>query len=270
MAYVEVTLKEMETFLKRGFRALRPEPGLYKGEISYDLTLSPTVLIKVLTSIRRSGYAAGVGEDAIRVMFWGVKVDRPLVSGKAPIVKRTNNWRNALQDKIEDYLEMYEEKAEYWDQRGGAEPGSKGPSATEKQVKFIMSMAARATEEQIADAGLDWPIDIEAIKDLTSKEASGIITILLSHGLGNRYASDQTSAGYSLDQVADIPVPDHIAGVPISDVRNIVRATIQKSGCEGSCDGGCDGTCDTECTCEGSCTCGERKTSSTGYNYDFS
>jgi hypothetical protein len=269
MAYVEVTLKEMETFLKRGFRALRPEQGLFRGQILYDLSLSPSVVIRIYTSIMKSGYSAGAGGDSMRVVFLGVKVDKPLVGGSF-LVKRTNSWRNTLQDKIEEYLELYEEKAEYWDQRGNAEPGSKGPSASDKQVRFIMSMAARATEEQIVDAGLDWPVDPDAVKDLTSKEASNIITILLSHGLGNRYASDQTAAGYGSDQVADIPVPDHIAGVPISDVRNIVRATIQKSGCEGSCDGVCDGTCGTECTCEGSCTCGERKTSSTGYNYDFS
>jgi hypothetical protein len=256
MAYVEVTLKEMETFLKRGFRALRPEQGLFKGEITYDLSLSPSVAIRVYTSIRRSGFAAGVGEDAIRVMFMGVKVDRPLVSGKAPIVKRTNNWRNALQDKIEDYLELYEEKAEYWDQRGSAEPGLKGPLASEKQVKFILSMTARATEEQIVDAGLDWPVDPDVVKNLSSKEASNVITILLSHGLGNRYASNQ---------VADIPVPDRIAGVPISNVRDIVRAAVQKSGCDGSC----DGNCGTECKCEGACTCGAKNNPS-GYNYDFS
>lgn len=264
MAYVEVTLKEMDTFLKRGFRALRPEQGSFRGQVTYDLSLSPSVVIRIYTSIMQSGYSAGAGGDSIRVVFLGVKSEKPLVSGSF-LVKRTNSWRNTLQDKIEDYIEMYEEKAEYWDQRGSSVPGSKGPPASDKQVKFIMSMAARATEEQIVDVGLGWPVDPDAIKDLTSREASNIITILLSHGLGNRYSSDQSAAGYS--EVSDIPVPDHIAGVPLSNVRDIVRAAIQKSGCEGNC----EGNCGTKCKCEGTCTCGTKKISSDPlYNYDFS
>lgn len=263
MAYVEVTLKDMETFLKRGFRALRPERGSFRGQITYDLFLSPSVVIRIYTSIMRSGYSAGAGGDSIRVVFLGVKIDKPLMSGKA-IVKRTNNWRNALQDKIEEYLELYEEKADHWDQLGSADPSSRGPSASVNQVKFILSMASRATEDQIIDAGLDWPVDSDAVKDLTLKEASNVITILLSHGLGTRYASDQTAAGYSSGEVADIPVPDHIAGVPLSDVRSLVREAIQKSGCDGSC----GASCGTECKCEGVCTCGAKKTP-TEYNYDF-
>ena len=275
MAYVEVTLKEMETFLKRGFRALRPEQGVYRGQFIYDLSLSPSVVIRIYTSIMKSGYSAGAGGDSIRIVFLGVRVDKPLVGGSF-LVKRTNSWRNSLQDKIEEYLELYEEKAEYWDQRGSAEPGSRGPSASDKQVKFIMSMAARATEEQIADAGLDWPVDPDAVKDLTSKEASNVITILLSHGLGQRYASSEPVVASEPEPVVvssgvDIPVPDQINGVSLADVRSIIRATIKKTACDGSCGGSCGASCGTECKCEGTCTCGAKKTASEpGYNYDFS
>ena len=264
MAYIEVTLKEMDTFLKRGFRALRPDQGSFRGQVTYDLSLSPSVVIRIYTSIMQSGYSAGAGGDSIRVVILGVKSEKPLVSGSF-LVKRTNSWRNTLQDKIEEYIELYEEKAEYWDQRGNAAPGSKGPSASDKQIKFILSMAARAEEVQWDDTGLSWPPDQDAIKDLSSKEASNVITILLSHGLGNRYASNQVASEYSSGEVADIPVPDHIAGVPISNVRDIVRAAVQKSGC----DGACGGSCSTECKCDGACTCGAKKTSPE-YNYDFS
>ena len=41
MAYVEVTLKEMDTFLKRGFRALRPEEGSFRGQVTYDSIIKP-------------------------------------------------------------------------------------------------------------------------------------------------------------------------------------------------------------------------------------
>ncbi len=263
MAYMEVTLEEMGTFLKRGFRALRPKQGEFRGQIIYDLFLSPVVVIRIYTSIMSRGYSAGAGGDSIRVVFLGLKTDKPLVGGKV-LVKRTQSWRNSLQDKIEDFLEMYEEKPDYWDSRGTSV--SSAPSATEKQVKFIMNMAtsSRATEAMVTDAGLDWPVDIESVRNLTSKDASNAITILLSHGLGSRYASqDAPSSGYSSDRTVDIPVPNHIAGVPVEGVRAIVREAIQKSACEGAC-----GECGTECKCEGTCTCGKRPASE--YNYDFS
>jgi len=238
--YTEITGQEMEVFLKRAFRALRPTQGMQNKEVYYDLKLSPQVAIRVWTSIRPWGASAGVGEDAIRVQLLGIKVNRPLVSGKAPIVKRTQNWRNSLQDKIEDYLELYEEKSEYWDARGGAEPGSKGPSASDKQVKFILGMGARAEEAQWDETGLSWPIDEQEVKNLTSKEASKVIEILLSHGLGRRYSSEE---------LGDV------------GVRTILRQEIMRSLQADSlqermaCDGPCEGNCGKEeCSCEGGCS----------------
>lgn len=243
--YTEISGQEMEVFLKRAFRALRPTQGIQNKEIYYDLKLSPQVAIRVWTSIRPWGASAGVGEDAIRVQFLGVKVNRPLVSGKAPIVKRTQNWRNSLQDKIEEYLELYEEKSEYWDGRGGAEPGSKGPSASDKQVKFILGMGAKAEDDQWSDTGLSWPVDEKEVRNLTSKEASKVIEVLLSHGLGGRR--------YSSDELADV------------GVRSILRQEIMKSiqadaiqdrlACEGSCEGNCGKS---ECSCKGECNCSKK------------
>jgi hypothetical protein len=244
--YTEISEQEMEVFLKRAFRALRPTKGVQK-EIYYDLKLSPQVAIRVWTSIVPWGSSAGAGKDAIRVQFMGVKVNRPLVSGKSPIVKRTQGWRNSLQDKIEEYLELYEEKAEYWDERGGAEPGSKGPTVSDKQVKFILSMGAKAEEAQWDETGLAWPVDEQEVQGLTSKEASKVIEILLGHGLGGprRYSSDELTA---------------------VGVRSILRQEVMRSlqadsiqdrvACEGNCGGNCDKS---ECTCGGECTC-EKKT----------
>ena len=238
--YTEISGQEMEVFLKRAFRALRPTQGMQNKEIYYDLKLSPQVAIRVWTSIRPWGASAGVGEDAIRVQFMGVKVNRPLVSGKAPIVKRTQGWRNTLQDKIEDYLELYEEKSEYWDARGGAEPGSNGPPASDKQIKFILGMASKAEEAQWDETGLSWPVDEQEIRGLTSKEASKVIETLLSHGLGRRYSSEE------LDDVG---------------VRSILRQEVVRSlqadahqdrlACEGACEGNCGKS---ECTCGGACS----------------
>jgi hypothetical protein len=114
--FTEVTLEDMDKFLKRGWRALRPKQGTDRGELYYDLHLSDHVVIRVWTSIRaRQETGAGVGEDAIRIQFLSKTLKRPIMKGKAPIVKRTQGWRNNLQDRIEDYIQAYEEKDDYWD-----------------------------------------------------------------------------------------------------------------------------------------------------------
>lgn len=112
--FTGVTLEEMDTFLKRAFRILRPKQGVAKGEIFYDLSLAAgTIFIRVWTSIRpKSGSGAGVGEDAIRVTLV-TRGGRPLVM-KGKIVKRTQGWRGNLQDRIEGLLEDYESKTGYW------------------------------------------------------------------------------------------------------------------------------------------------------------
>lgn len=125
--YTEVTLDDMERFLKRGWRALRPHKDVSRGETFFDLKLSPNVVIRVWTSIFHGGSSAGVGQDAIRIQLLSSKLNRPLMKGKAPIVKRTQNWRNSLQDRIEDAIETYEEKEDYWEARAtGETPVARG------------------------------------------------------------------------------------------------------------------------------------------------
>lgn len=124
--YTEITVEEMDQFLKRGFRALRPRQGNDRGEIYYDLTLSDHVLIRVWTSIHpKRGTGAEIGTDAIRVQLLGKKSQRPLLAKaitKIPIVKRTQGWRNSLQERIEDVYELYEDKHDYFDERASGEP----------------------------------------------------------------------------------------------------------------------------------------------------
>lgn len=115
--YVEVTLDDMDAFLRRAFRALKPKKGESRGEVYYDLNLSDDeVIVRVWTSIRpRSEAGAGLGEDAIRVTMI-TKNGKPLMP-KGKIVMRTKNWRDALQDRIEDLHEVYESQADYWKSR---------------------------------------------------------------------------------------------------------------------------------------------------------
>lgn len=120
--FTEISLEEMEKFLKRGFRILRPKKSTERGEIYFDLSLSPNVVVRVWTSIGASNSsAADAGADAIRVQLMSAKTRRPLMKGKAPIVKRTQGWKANLQERIEDLIETYEDKDEYWESR--ADPG---------------------------------------------------------------------------------------------------------------------------------------------------
>lgn len=111
--YTTISLEEVETYLKRAFRALRPVKSAIRGEIVFDLHLSPTTGVRVWSSIAQHATSgAGVGDDAIRVQLYSFAKNRPLMPGKAPIVKRTQGWRDNLKDRIEDYMEKYDTKEE--------------------------------------------------------------------------------------------------------------------------------------------------------------
>lgn len=227
--YTEVTLEDMERFLKRGYRALRPQQAVQRSEYYYDLKLSPNVVIRVWTSVQRgSGSGAGVGEDAIRVQFYGLTLKRPLVPNKAPIVKRTQNWRNSLQNKIEDYIELYEEKAAYWEAQAGggagvvpkapeAAPSSppaapttpasppaapaarpqSGPPPSDKQINFVKFLMMRANVNDLEAEGffskyrdLAWPFNAANIRSMTMRRVSQLIDDLKAAvGYQSRYAA---------------------------------------------------------------------------------
>lgn len=116
--YTEVSIQDMENFVKRAFRALNPKKDVLRGEIVFDLFLSDKSGIRVWTSIPAHGTTgADVGADAIRVQFYNFAKQRPMLTGKAPIVKRTQGWRDSLKDRIEDIMELYDDREEYWESR---------------------------------------------------------------------------------------------------------------------------------------------------------
>lgn len=156
--FAEITLEEMESFLKRAFRVTRPKKGAKRGEVYYDLRLSDNVCVRVWTSIAEKGRGtgAGVGEDAIRVQLMYPKLDRPLQKGKAPIVKRTQGWRSNLQDRIEDAIETYEDKDEYWENRlspSSPAPESKDPDEDREhqEVEFERQLEKQEKLKRIQD-----------------------------------------------------------------------------------------------------------------------
>lgn len=232
--YTEISLDEMETFLKRAFRALRPRQGVQRGEYYYDLKLSDHVVIRVWTSIQRGSQSgAGVGQDAIRIQLIGVQVDRPLMKGKAPIVKRTQGWKNSLQGKVEDLLETYEEKPDYWDSRGSGkssvpmevevsapdrdvdfsepleviQPARPAPPSgsliTPNQLKYLnfLLKGPKGHSSEIRgllfDYGVEAPYNLDSLSRLTKSQASTLISKLVP---SNRFAEESDfDLDYSYD-----------------------------------------------------------------------
>jgi hypothetical protein len=209
--YTEISLDEMETFLKRGFRALRPKQGIKSGEYYYDLNLSPNVAIRVWSSIQQGrAMGASVGTDAIRVQLMGVGSKRPLLTGSAPIVKRTQGWKNSLQNRLEEATEMYEERQGYFESRGGGtpEPSAEPPSSdrpaaatgngpSDKQVKYLLFLASQISrgvwDSSLSSRfpGLSYPLTKDGLQKLTGRQASLLIDLLKSKGSGSsRYAQD--------------------------------------------------------------------------------
>lgn len=118
IVFTPISQEEMALFITRAFRALTPRSGFKNGEIYYDLTVEEgqPVVIRVYTSISPSGMSASRGADAIRVGLFSTS-GRPLKAGKLPIVKRTQNWRDNLRRLIEDEIEDYHDKEDYWNSR---------------------------------------------------------------------------------------------------------------------------------------------------------
>lgn len=207
--FTEISLEDMVGFLKRGFRSMRPKKGEVRGEVYYDLSLSPNVAIRIWTSVKpHSGMGADVGQDAIRVQLWGVKSKRPLKKGKSPIVKRTQNWRNSLQDRIEDLIEEYEDKEDYWEGAGGREPEERKPETpgtspggaqrgpTEKQVRYVMFLLSRVDDMTWEGQGWDRRFKIpnvptkDQIEEMPGWMVSKLIDALKGAGQGG-------ASGYS-------------------------------------------------------------------------
>lgn len=127
--FVGITQEEIEQFLTRAYRALRPHKDVIRGEIVYDLNLSRNTVIRVWSSVSPRGEGAGIGEDAIRIQLFSKTTSRPLKKGKSPIVKRTTNWRDNLKARIGDAAEEYEDREAYWEaQAAGKQDQRPAPS----------------------------------------------------------------------------------------------------------------------------------------------
>lgn len=126
--YTVVTMEEMTKFLGRTFGGLKPRTTEVRGEYVTDLFFNDrkSVGVRVWTSIpAHSTSGADVGQDAIRVQFFNFTRGMPMLillkdggwtkQGKAPIVKRTQGWRDNLRERVDDWLEVYDQRDEEYD-----------------------------------------------------------------------------------------------------------------------------------------------------------
>lgn len=120
--YVAVTLEDIERYLKRAFRVMRPRQGVFGKVYFYDLKLSDNVGVRVFTSVTTTGEVArGRGESAIRIGLCKLG-ERYLKKGKQKITKRTTKWRDNLRNRIEKEIEEYESNPDKWERLAGATP----------------------------------------------------------------------------------------------------------------------------------------------------
>lgn len=136
--YTAMTIEEWDTFLRRGFRALRPKQGFEYHEYIYDLHLSEKVSIRIWTSVSRDEVAKRVGADIIKLLLYSPVLKRPLMK-KANVLKakRTQGWRDTVRDRIEDLIELYEKEESYWESRENSPnrppSGARPPYGREQQ-----------------------------------------------------------------------------------------------------------------------------------------
>ena len=160
--FTEITLEEMEGFLKRAFRGYKPKKGIEKGQYAFTLHITDDVGIRILSSIPARGEKVrGVGDDTINLLLWWVKKDYPMTKDKALVVKRVGGWKANLQDRIEDLVEAYEEKAEYWDARATGNPAPVSNSDAKKVVdqEAVKDFDVAELEDQVKTVtGLDFKL----------------------------------------------------------------------------------------------------------------
>jgi hypothetical protein len=147
--YKEISIGEMDVFMKRAFHALHPKRAQFSGIYYYDLRLSSVVAIRVWTSIGvRSESAKDSGEGSIKVRLVSRKDNKGLEGKKEAIVKRTQGWRDNLTDRVETLIEKYDERAEWWDK--WAETRSRGDDADRAYQREEQGGKLDRTEEERA------------------------------------------------------------------------------------------------------------------------
>jgi hypothetical protein len=109
--YTEATLEEWDTFLKRAFHALHPRRSAAHGEVIYDLFLTPRLSIQIRTTVPTEGaQTRKSGSDIIQVMPYDHVKNRIIAPSSMILkVKRTKNWRDGVRERVEKWMELFDE-----------------------------------------------------------------------------------------------------------------------------------------------------------------
>ena len=236
--YTKFSLDDIEKFLKRGWRAMRPRKGVQR-EIFYDLTLGPNVFIRVWSSIYpNETLVRGKERRPMRVQLLAGRLGgkgQPLTGRKsAPIVKRTQNWRGTLQKRIEDYIEQYTDEEKKFEWIGGkrreeevaeeaaptTKPATRPPTrpprrsgipyATQPQINYIQGLLRRTSQEDWEGVAKrydlsDSPTD-EELEMVSKSDASRIIGALkdMQGSSGRRWSSGEEDPAYTYNRQGEV------------------------------------------------------------------
>ena len=234
--FVEVTIEDMRRALKRRFRAYRPRESVQNGMYIFDLKIDDHVAVRVWTSIpTHKGKGHAVGESSIKVQLVSLQRGIPLMSkkNKFPIVQRSKNWPDNLEERINKAQLKFNESADFWSdlamKRDGVKPDPEpepepapgppegnvpdkpryaGPPVSDKQIKFLVSLIITARnggiwESYAKDYGLPTGyITKSDLKEVLSGgrdgSASKLISALIAatKGMGSqRYAATEEALG---------------------------------------------------------------------------
>jgi hypothetical protein len=120
MSFVQMSYSDIKTYLTRAWSGFRQRELVIRGERAIAVLFDEGGHIGALvfTSVGAGAEtAAGKGADAIRVGFYNFKNNKPLMTGKFPIVKRTTGWKDSLDDRIQEHMDSYLDKEAYWTSR---------------------------------------------------------------------------------------------------------------------------------------------------------
>jgi hypothetical protein len=155
--YTEISKEEFEKFIKKMFRGYRPKETETHNEYVYDINLDENVAVRVYSSIFSHGYSAGSGQDAIRCVLFGTKTKLPLnKKAGSSIVKRTQNWRHALMDRVYSFIEEYHDKKDFYDRLAEGEKFEKAPSPTKGSTIYIVEGNSFPVKENLKKLNFQW------------------------------------------------------------------------------------------------------------------
>jgi len=114
--YTKFTLDELDQFLRRSFRALKPVRKEGTTDYFYDLYLSQGIKIQVWTSIYKGDTEVkGTRRPPMKIVFVGRRGRIGPPKSDEIVVLRVRGWKDNLRERIEELVELYHVDPDGWD-----------------------------------------------------------------------------------------------------------------------------------------------------------